>query len=139
MKKMASRCPVLGWPPVTSQLAAATVCPGGVRPAGNTVPDASVETGTAFAWECPYSGRGAKLKAVSLIFKEAALNFRKTQPKDVFTRLYIHSGHELGCSCQPGDEGYRKLLCRDAGCRGQEAACRVHGSLPPAHTHQAMP
>lgn len=104
-----------------------------------TVPDALVEMSTAVEWECLYSGRGAKLKAVSLIFKEAASNFRKTQPKDVFTRQYIHSGHELGCSCQPGDEGGRKLLCRDAGFRDQEAACWVHGSLPPGHSQQAMP
>lgn len=77
-----------------------------------TVPDVLVEMSTAVERECLYYGRGAKLKVVSLIFKEAASNFRKTQSKDVFTRLYIHSGHELGSSCQPEDEECRKLICK---------------------------
>lgn len=72
------------------ELAAATVCEGGVGPASDhCYLGVSVEMHMAVKWECLYSREEYQIEEISLIFKEAASNFRKSQPKDIFT-LAVH-------------------------------------------------
>lgn len=52
--------------------------------------DALVETQTAAEWNVYTVERSAHLDIISPNFKEAALNSRKPQPKDIFT-LAVHS------------------------------------------------